>query len=127
LEQKGELAAAEKRMAQMQLVESPHQRTMDFRDRLRLVIERRARQRQQLALPSDRELGMMAVDHRFALSKPALVSARSKKSFSIVICPILACSSFSRASCVSVGGAPSPNTTAAFSISSAFHWVIWLG
>jgi hypothetical protein len=35
---------------------------------------------------------VVTVDHRFALSNPALVSARSKKSFSSVSCPILACS-----------------------------------
>ena len=35
---------------------------------------------------------MRTVDHRFALSNPALVSAPSKKSFSSVSSPILACS-----------------------------------
>jgi hypothetical protein len=34
------------------------------------------------------------LDHRFALSKPALPSAPSKKSFSSVSSPILACSDF---------------------------------
>jgi len=36
---------------------------------------------------------MVAVDHRLAFGKPALPNARSKKSFSSVNCPILACSS----------------------------------
>jgi hypothetical protein len=35
---------------------------------------------------------MLGIDHRFALSKPAFVSAFSKKSFSKVNSPILACS-----------------------------------
>ncbi len=37
---------------------------------------------------------MITVDHRFALSNPALVSAPSKKSFSSVSSPILACKLF---------------------------------
>ncbi|MGY3079162.1 hypothetical protein ACVWZZ_005570 [Bradyrhizobium sp. LM6.10] len=37
---------------------------------------------------------MLTVDHRFALSNPALVSAPSKKSFSSVSSPILACNDF---------------------------------
>jgi hypothetical protein len=35
---------------------------------------------------------VVTVNHRFALSNPALVSALSKKSFSSVNWPILACS-----------------------------------
>jgi len=38
---------------------------------------------------------VLTVDHRFALSNPALVSAPSKKSFSSVSSPILACSDLS--------------------------------
>ncbi len=37
---------------------------------------------------------MLRVDHRFTLSNPALVSAPSRKSFSSVSSPILACSAF---------------------------------
>jgi hypothetical protein len=37
---------------------------------------------------------VLRVDHRFTLSNPALVSAPSKKSFSSVSSPILACSAF---------------------------------
>ena len=47
----------------------------------------------QFGLPFDRK-HMPAVDYRFALSNPALVSALSKKSFSSVSCPILACMAF---------------------------------
>jgi hypothetical protein len=57
---------------------------------------------------------VFAVDHRFALSKPALVSAPSKKSFSSVSSPILACNDFTS----TAGGAgplppPGPKTSAA--------------
>src|SRR3989344_6618524 len=69
---------------------------------------------------------MTVVDHRFALSMPALMSACSKKSFSSASSPILACSTLR-----STGGAdgrPSvPNTSAARSSNRAFHSVIWFG
>jgi hypothetical protein len=42
----------------------------------------------KLRLPGDRQI-VFAVDHHFALSNPALVSAPSKKSFSNVSSPIL--------------------------------------
>src|SRR5215472_2449175 len=57
---------------------------------------------------------VFAVNHRFAVSNPALLSAPSKKSFSKVNSPILACSAFT-----SIDGAaaavpvPGPNTLAA--------------
>ncbi len=73
----------------MQLVDPPHQRQRRLGDRRRLVIGGRAGQLQELALPHNRQ-GMRAVDHRFALSKPALMSAPSKKSFSSASCPIFA-------------------------------------
>jgi hypothetical protein len=54
------------------------------------------------------------LDHRFALSKPALPSAPSKKSFSSVSSPILACSDFtSTAGCAAPLPPPAPNTSAA--------------
>src|SRR4051794_7106333 len=46
---------------------------------------------QHLGLSGDWQI-MRAVDHRFALDKPALPSAPAKKSFSSVSSPILACS-----------------------------------
>jgi len=70
-----------------------------------------------------RKRGIVAVDHRFALSKPALVSALSKKTFSNVNSPILAWSAFTSTG----GGAASyaaPNTPTALSSSCARHWVI---
>ena len=47
----------------------------------------------QLGLAADRQC-VVTVPHRFALSYPTLVSAPSKKSFSSVSCPILACNAF---------------------------------
>src|SRR4249920_2686603 len=65
------------------------------------------------------------LDHRFALSKPALPSAPSKKSFSSVSSPILACSNFtSTAGCAAPLPLPGPNTSAAPSSSCAFHVVL---
>src|SRR5450631_2601293 len=53
-------------------------------------------------------------DLRLALSKPALVSAPSKKSFSSVSSPIFACSDFtSKVGCVAPLPAPGPKTSAA--------------
>ena len=43
-----------------------------------LVVDRRARHPENLTLPNDGQ-GMRMVDHRFALSKPALMSAPSKQ------------------------------------------------
>ena len=44
-------------------------------------------------LPRDGEI-MVAIDHRFALNRPVLLSDPDKKSFSNVSSPILACSPF---------------------------------
>ena len=65
----------------------------------------------QAGLPLDRQRGF-TVDHRFALSNPALVSAPSKKSFSSVSCPILACSALRSTGAASLATGP-PNTPAA--------------
>src|SRR4051795_13476697 len=70
---------------------------------------------------------MRTVDHRLALSRPALLSAPDKKSFSSVSSPIFACSSFrSTGGTASVAG-PDPKTPAAPSCSCAFQAVIWPG
>jgi hypothetical protein len=53
---------------------------------------------------------VLAVDHRFALSKPALVSAPSKKSFSSVNSPILACSDFTSIAGAAGAMLPEPKT-----------------
>src|SRR5450755_3711252 len=67
---------------------------------------------------------MVAVDHRFALSMPALVSAPAKKSFSKASCPIFACSSFR--SIVGATADSAPNTLAARSSNWFFQSTIWL-
>src|SRR5438876_4036026 len=79
---------------------------------------------QSLRLLGDRQI-VRTVDHRLALSSPALLSAPSKKSFSSVSSPILACSDFTS----TAGGAaplppPAPKTSAAPPSSCAFHDVI---
>jgi len=70
---------------------------------------------------------MVAVDHRFALSKPAFVSAPSKKSFASVNSPILACNALT-----STGGDEGcdddlPKTSPMRSSNCVFQSVIWLG
>jgi len=82
-----------------------------------------ARAIEQLRLPRQRQL-MVAVDHRFALSMPALPSAPAKKSFSSVSSPILACSVFKSIAGDDASDRPDPNTLAAPSSSCAFQVVI---
>src|SRR3981189_1950151 len=111
----------------MQPVETPHDREIGVRHRPRQVINAAAADLQNFRLPGDRQI-VLAVDHRFALSNPALVSAPSKKSFSSVSSPILACSDFTS----TAGGSaplppPGPKTSAAPPSSCAFHDVIWFG
>src|SRR5207237_484449 len=106
---------------QMQPVEAPHDRKVGFRHRPRQVIDATPANVQRLCLSGDRQI-VRAVDHRFALSRPALLSAPSKKSFSSVSSPILACNDFTS----TAGGAaplppPGPKTSAAPPSSCAFH------
>ncbi len=72
----------------MQLVDPPHDRKIGGGHRPRQVVDAATADVQRLGLLGDRKI-VFAVDHRFALSKPALVSAPSKKSFSSVSAPIL--------------------------------------
>src|ERR1700692_1925718 len=74
-------ASARERALQMQFVDPPHDAQVFGRDRTGLVIDRAPADAQNLRLAGNRE-NVRSVDHRFALSKPALVSAPSKKSFS---------------------------------------------
>jgi hypothetical protein len=92
-EQIAQHPAAGERVVQMQLVDLAHQPQVFVRDRARLVVDRAAADAQHLSLLLDGKI-VLRVDHRFALSNPALVSAPSKKSFSSVSSPILACSVF---------------------------------
>src|SRR5712671_5414811 len=77
----------------MQPVETPHDCLVGLRHRARQIVDAAAADAQNLRLFGDRKI-VLTVDHRFALSNPALVSAPSKKSFSNVSSPILACSDF---------------------------------
>src|SRR6218665_453236 len=115
---------AHERVLQGELVQPPPQPQVALADRARQVVHRAAADTEQLGLARDAQV-MGTVDHRFALSNPALVSARSKKSFSSVSSPIWACSGPR-----STGGAASelpPNAPEAFSTSWRRHSVIWLG
>src|SRR5674476_1554548 len=95
---------------QMQPVETPHDCEVGFRQRTRQVVDAATANAQNLRLLGDRQF-VLAVDHRFALSKPALVSAPSKKSFSSVSAPILACNDFtSMAGCAAPLPPLGPNT-----------------
>ena len=84
---------------QMQSIDTLHQIKIAIRDRSRHGIDRGTGHPQCLGLAGNRQW-VGPVDHRFALSSPALVSAPSKKSFSKVSSPIFACSAL-----MSIGGA----------------------
>src|SRR3981081_4378353 len=119
--------APRERELQMQSVEMPHDRKIGFPHRARQIVDAATADVQSPRLLGDRQI-VRTVDHRFALSKPALLSAPSKKSFSSVSSPIFACSDFTS----TAGGAaplppPGPKTSAAPPSSCAFHDVIWFG
>jgi hypothetical protein len=76
-------------MIEMQFVDTPHELQILGRDRPRLVIDRAAGDAERSRLAGDGEF-VAAVDHRFTLSNPALVSAPDKKSLVSVSSPILA-------------------------------------
>src|SRR5262245_786349 len=71
---------------QMQPVETPHDREVGVRHRPWQVVDAAAADAQNLRLLGDRQL-VVTVDHRFALSNPALVSAPSKKLISALPAP----------------------------------------
>jgi hypothetical protein len=62
----------------MQLIHAPHQRKIGSRDQTRFVVETATADTQRGRLLRQRKL-VIAVDQRFALSNPALLSAPSKK------------------------------------------------
>jgi hypothetical protein len=75
---------------------------------------------QGIGVLGDRQI-VRAVNHRFALSKPALVSAFSKKSFSSASSPILACSDFTSTAGCAPPLPPGPKPSAARLSSCAFQ------
>src|SRR5271154_4166170 len=100
-------ASARKRALQMQFVDPPHDAQVFGRDRTGLVIDRAPADVQNLRLAGNRE-NVRSVDHRFELSKPALVSAPSQKSFSRASSPIFA----GRGRCQGNGGSSTCSATA---------------
>ena len=116
-----QLACTHEGMFQVQVVDPAHQRQIGRADRLGQVVDRPPADVEQAGLACDAEF-VVTVDHGFALSNPALVSACSKKSFSIVIWPILGLQLLLPGQLrVRRRRMIASNTTAAFSISSVFH------
>src|SRR5437762_14068293 len=107
----------------MQPVEPLHDREVGRRHRTRQIINAAAADLQNFRLPGDRQI-VSTVDHRFALSNPALVSAPSKKSFSRVNSPILACSDFTATAGAAGGPPPGPKISEALPSSCAFSAVM---
>src|SRR6201982_2496452 len=111
---------------QVQPVELPHDRKVGFRHRPRQVVDAATADVENFRLSGYRQF-VRAVDHRFALNNPALVSAPSKKSFSRVNSPILACSAFTSTTGSAALPTPGPKTSAPPPWSCPFQVVIWLG
>src|ERR1700704_6095616 len=107
----------------MQPVEAAHDHEVGLRRRPRQVVNAAAADVQSVRLLGNRQI-VCPVDHRFALSKPALVSAPSKKSFSSVNSPILACSDFTSTAGAAGGPPPGPKISEALPSSCDFHAVI---
>src|ERR1700730_17779767 len=89
----------------MQLVHPAHHGEIACGNRSGQIIHTATADLQGLRLFADRQF-VVTVDHRFALSKPALLSAPPKKSFSSVSSPIFACSDFR-----SIAGVAGPATS----------------
>src|SRR5688500_7320076 len=119
--------AAREREVEMQLVHPAHAGEIGRGHGSRQAVDAAPADGQRLRLAGDGQR-VRPVDHRLALSRPALPSAPSKQSFARVSSPILAWRVL-----MSTGGAPgsvrasAPNTPAAPSRSSAFQAVIWFG
>src|SRR5437764_14964056 len=107
----------------MQPVEASHHLQVGRRHRTWQVVDTATADAQNLRLPGYRQI-VSTVDHRFALSNPALVSAPSKKSFSSVNSPILACSDFTSTAGAAGGPPPGPKISEALPSSCDFHAVI---
>src|SRR5438094_7620317 len=122
-QQASQHARTAERKLQMQPVEPLHDREVGRRHRARQIINAAAADLQNFRLPGDRQI-VSTVDHRFALSNPALVSAPSKKSFSSVSSPILACSDFTSTAGAAGGPPPGPKIWEALPSSCDFHAVI---
>src|SRR3954471_4695827 len=119
--------AAREREVEMPLVHPAHDGEIGRGHGSRQAVDAAPADGQRLRLAGDGQL-VRPVDHRLALSRPALLRAPSQKSFVRVSSPILAWRILT-----STGGAPgsvlasAPNTPAAPSRSSVFQAVIWFG
>src|SRR5690606_33570310 len=109
--------SARKRELQMQLVDATHELQIVVAHRPRQAIDAATADPERRGLTGDRQL-VLAVDHRFPLSHPALPSARSKKSFSSVSSPIFACSVFT-----STGGSARSPGVLNTSVARSSSWV----
>src|SRR3954468_22821116 len=106
-------AAARKREFEVQLVHPAHDGQVGRRHRSRQIIDTATADPEHFGLLGDRQI-MGAVDHRCALSRPALLSAPDKKSLVSVSSPILACNVFTSTAGVDGSDLGSdPNTPAA--------------
>src|ERR1700680_2657391 len=76
---------------QIQLINPPHQRQIIRARRSLIVIERRARHFQQLALLHDREIRVQASNHRHTVDLAQRPDLSRKKSRSIMSCPTFSC------------------------------------
>ena len=81
--------AAREGELQVQLVHPAHDGEIRRGHRSRQIVDPATADPEQLRLP-DNGQSVLAVDHRFALSRPALLSAADKKSLVSVSSPILA-------------------------------------
>src|SRR3954452_2814664 len=105
--------AAREGELQVQFVHPAHDGQIGRRDRSGQVVDAATADPERLGLLGDRQI-MGAVDHRCALSRPALLSAPDKKSLVSVSSPILACSVFTSTTGVDGSDLGSdPNTPAA--------------
>src|SRR4029453_6507410 len=85
--------AARERELQMQLVNPAHDGQIGRRHRSGQIVDPATTDPERFGLLGDGQW-VRAVDHRFALSRPALLSAPDKKSLVSVSSPIFACSVF---------------------------------
>lgn len=112
-------------VSQVQLVDPPHQRQVGVRHRPLRVVGTAPADAEQFHLPGQGNF-MVAVDQRFALSFPALLSAPDKKSISSACWPILACRALRSTAGPLLSPSP-PNTLAARSRSWLRHSPICVG
>src|SRR3954469_3119888 len=103
--------AARERELQVQFVHPAHAGEIGRGHRSGPVVDAATTDPERFGLLGDRQI-MGAVDHRFALSRPALLSAPDKKSLVSVSSPILACSVFTSTAGAADFGSE-PNTPAA--------------